>query len=236
MPALPEARDGARDERQVEVFQQMEAKHARKADGHVRIAGKIEIELEHIRGGRQPRAHQRKLGGLHGKSRVRQSRQVVGQEHLFGQTHDKAADALAKIVQRFPAGGDLVVKRLVAHDGPSDQLRKERYVQAHVHQTLLHPAIAAVYVDDVRNGLEREERYANGQNDLRHRQRKVEDPVHVFHQKAQVLEAREQAQVAHQAYHQPGLFVPPAPMRRAMNQLMTMESSITSTNQGSPQA
>ena len=54
MPAPPELRSGAGDERVVEVFAEVEAEDLSEADRHIGIAGKVEVDLEHIRRGVEP--------------------------------------------------------------------------------------------------------------------------------------------------------------------------------------
>src|SRR5579859_6077863 len=54
MPAPPEFRDRPRRIGRVEVFAKAEAKHARKPDRHVGIAGKIEIDLQRETSKREP--------------------------------------------------------------------------------------------------------------------------------------------------------------------------------------
>ena len=64
MPFPPEILDRSRCVRQPEVFNKCKAKHFSKPNRHVRITGKIEINLQHIEKRRQPEhrlAHIRRL-------------------------------------------------------------------------------------------------------------------------------------------------------------------------------
>ena len=46
VPAPPELGDRPRDVRVVEVLQEVEAEHPCQADGHVRVAGEVEVDLQ----------------------------------------------------------------------------------------------------------------------------------------------------------------------------------------------
>ena len=59
MPPAPELGDGAGDVGIVKVLQKVESKHPAKANGHVRIAGEVEVDLEGVGNDAQPR----KAGG-----------------------------------------------------------------------------------------------------------------------------------------------------------------------------
>ena len=59
MPAAPELRDGRGDVRQVKVLAVAEAEDAAKANGHIGIAGEIEIDLEHEHQRSEPCADER---------------------------------------------------------------------------------------------------------------------------------------------------------------------------------
>ena len=54
VPPPPEFRDGFGDVRVVEVFQESEAEHLTHADGHFRIAGKVEVDLQGVADAAQP--------------------------------------------------------------------------------------------------------------------------------------------------------------------------------------
>ena len=55
VPPPPEVGDGHRQVGMVKVFQEMETKHAAHADGHVTVAGEVEVDLQSVGHGPQPR-------------------------------------------------------------------------------------------------------------------------------------------------------------------------------------
>ena len=61
MPAPPEVRDVLGLERRVEVLREPEAEQPGEADGHVRVAGEVEVELERIADRRRPAGQQAEL-------------------------------------------------------------------------------------------------------------------------------------------------------------------------------
>ena len=96
VPAPPEIHDARGLVRRVEVFRQAKAEHEAKADGHIRIAGKVEVELEGIAERSQPC-----LGPADGKGLFRRIEhgvgvygQPVGQQHFFGKTNGEKRKAL----------------------------------------------------------------------------------------------------------------------------------------------
>ena len=87
VPAPPELRDGAGLVGIVEVLQKPEAEQTSKADGHVGVAGEIEVDLE----GEGQRAQPcRDHGGRgHGGDLLPHGAHLVGQQHLLAETDDE---------------------------------------------------------------------------------------------------------------------------------------------------
>ena len=54
VPAAPEFRNACGNVRVVEIFGKPESENASEPDCHVRISGKVEIDVQHIRHGVQP--------------------------------------------------------------------------------------------------------------------------------------------------------------------------------------
>ena len=208
MPPAPEARDRFGDKREAEVFQEMEAEHPAKADGHVGIAGKIVIDLHQIRRRRNPRAAHGQVRPIQSEQRIHQQTQVVCQYRLFAEAHQEAVHARHEIRPVFHAPFNFVRYCLIAHDRAGDQLREERHIQANVEEALLHLAVAAIDVDDIAHRLEGKERYADGQRDFRHGERQIEPRPNVAQQPAQVFICAQQPKIQHHRQHQRELGVP----------------------------
>ena len=77
-----------------------------------------------------------------------------------------------EVVERHDAPRELIGDVAVADDRPGDELRKEQQVERRVHRALLRRRVAAVDVDDVRDGVEGEERDADRQQHARHVERR----------------------------------------------------------------
>lgn len=89
VPAAPELRSRLGNIRIVEVFRQAEAENPPQANGHIRIAGEIKVELESVGDAAQPgQGHGQPVSG--GKGRVGNDTQGVGQQHLLGKAEAKA--------------------------------------------------------------------------------------------------------------------------------------------------
>ena len=95
----------------------------------------------------------------------------VGDQHLLAEPDDEAADAVGEVVERDDAARELIGDVPVADDRSGDELRKEQQVERRMDRALLRGRVAAVDVDDVRDGVEREERDADRQQD--HRQARM---------------------------------------------------------------
>ena len=127
MPAPPELGDGLRYVRIVEVLQEVEPEHLAEADRHVGVAGEVEVYLERVRGGPEPRKRHRRR--VRGERPVRHLGHDVREQHLLVEADDEPEDALRELVPSGAARAYLVRDRRVAHDRACDQLREERYVQ-----------------------------------------------------------------------------------------------------------
>ena len=122
MPALPEIGNTVGQKRIVEVLQKAEPQHPSKADGHVGIAGKVEIDLETVGDDTQP-CRQHRGSSLRGCC-LPQKADVICQQHLFSDAAGEALHSLGKEVSgAFPVL-QLVRYRLVADDGARNQLRE----------------------------------------------------------------------------------------------------------------
>ena len=81
-----------------EVLHERETQHMAEADGHIRISGKIKVDLEGIGQGAQPRGQRGNAGALkaHG---VKYGAGQVGQQYFFREAEDEAEGAEAEAFQ-----------------------------------------------------------------------------------------------------------------------------------------
>ena len=163
MPAPPEFRDALRDVRIIEVLQKLKAEHPPETDGHIRVAGKIKVELERKGERAEPRS---------GKAQLRSSgidiperADVVGEQYLLPETNGKPLHAGGKLfgaeTPRAKLGGHV----LIPDDRPGDQLWEERDKCAEADKVFLFLRVASVNVDRIGHRLERVEGNADRQRE-----------------------------------------------------------------------
>ena len=152
VPAPPELGDAAGDIGIVEVFKKVEAEHPAKADGHVGIGGKVEINLKRVGDGAEPRKGHR--GGDGGKGGVGDLRDSVGEQHFLGKAEEKAHRARGEFGNGLVPLVDLVCDRGVAHDGTGDELGEKRDIECELERVSLHGGVIAENVDHIAETLE----------------------------------------------------------------------------------
>ena len=171
MPAPPELGDGTRGVRVVEVFGELESHDAAQADGHVGITGKVEINLEGISQGDQPGGGAVEGGEAGGKvGSIQYAIHIgphdIGDEDLLAQTDYKAIEPLKPVgIARFTVA-DLVGHLVVTNDGAGDELRKHGDVEHEVAKPLHGLVDPPIGIECVSDALEREERNADGEEDV----------------------------------------------------------------------
>ena len=212
VPPPPELGDRRRLVGCVEVFREAEAQQQGDADGHVRIAREVAVDLQRI----AVDAHQAL------ESRVEQrfvedavdevERDVVRNDRLFEQAREDQEDARAEHLAR---DHDRVLPDLRdeipgADDRAGHQLRKERQVKEIVEPVGQRLQLAAVNVYGVAHRLENEERDADREEDVLELQEALsEQLVGDVDEEVRVLEIPQHAEVHRDAqYHQPA-FRPP---------------------------
>ena len=195
MPAPPEFGGTAGNVRIVKGLHIMKAEQSCETDGHIRVAGKVEIDLDGIHQNAEPCAGSGQTGQIPIQIAGSKIAGDVGDQHLFAQTDAEPGDPGGKIlfVRRslFDLGGHIGV----SDDGSRHQLR----IQGNVHKELavafLGLRLTAVYVDDVGNGLKGVKADADGQRDLRHRQLQPRQGVDRRDQHPAVLENTQKPQI-----------------------------------------
>ena len=163
MPAAPEFRDAFGNIRVVKIFRKGKAEHVPHADGHVRIAGKIEINLEGKGQNPHPCHSHAPLVWQNAADFRPEGAGLVGEKDFFGKPDEKAAHAEGKTIYGFRPAGQLRRNGLVADDGPGDELREHGHIGAEGDQILLNRRLAAVHVDGVGHGLKRVKGNPDGQ-------------------------------------------------------------------------
>jgi len=163
VPPAPELLDGPGNIGIIEVFHELEPEHVPKADGHVRVAGKIEINLQGVAQDAEPGHRGGKEFGRNGEDLVRRQGYHIGDEHLFAQPDDEPAYPFGKPLHAHGSVEQLVRDILIPDDGAGHELGKQRDIQGRRRQGALGRRLPPVNVHDVGNAVEREKRNADGQ-------------------------------------------------------------------------
>ena len=161
MPPPPEIRDAVRAVGIAEVLRKLDAEQQPEADGHVAVAGKIEIELQTVADRARPRAQ--RVEAFLRVDRVNKLGSSRGQQHLFCQPADEAAAAVKRAV---PCDAPRVQQRLnlrKPHQRPGGQLRKKRQVLQRLPEAARTALRRAIDVYNVADGLKRIKRNAERQ-------------------------------------------------------------------------
>ena len=130
VPALPEFAQAVTDIGVAEIARQRNPEHPRQADGHLAVAGEIEIDLQGEHRGGEP-------GGIAiepprvGKQLISQGRQVVGEQNFLDQPcqEDQAAQLHVPGSQRRQIF-QLFHQFRGTQDGTGDHVREKCDVQA----------------------------------------------------------------------------------------------------------
>ena len=178
-----------------------QADHDGDADGHVAVAGEVEVELQRVAEGRGPAGQEPELGVVR-EEVVHVGRHHVGDEHLLGEAHDEEEEAGADerpaeaLLRALELGADVAV----ADDRAGEDVREERDPGQVVDHALRRLDRAAVHVHRIRDAGERVERDADRQEELHGRERlaraqQPQDAVELVDEEAAVLEVAEEGEV-----------------------------------------
>ena len=204
MPAGPEVRYAHGAVRTIEVPREMEADHQAEAHRHVRICGKVKINLEHIRGGTPPRIDHAR--SVRGKDFIRNRAYLIRNENLFCEPDEEVRHPAHPVVERMGARRKLFGDGVVADDRPGDELREQGHIARECREILDGRRIAPPYVDRVAHRLERVERNTHGEqhthNGIRRKPELFEHDVDIPHREHVILEETEHSEVHHHGNEQ----------------------------------
>ena len=128
MPPSPEIRRILCEERQVEVYAQIEAEHFCHADSHIGVSRKIAVKLKRIGNNGKSNTYAVIRGGR-GKNSVNRNGEPVGNYRLFKQSHCKFLNAPRKVFPGYRVRfGKLRKKVLGFNNGSRYNLREKTYV------------------------------------------------------------------------------------------------------------
>ena len=166
------------------------------------MPGEIEVNLQRVANRAHPRTGGRQLVRCIFEYAVRNLREHIGQQYLFAETEQKAADALGKLRKRVLAYGKLYVDIVVAYDRACNQLREHGDVQRQRKQIVLRRNLSAVYVNDVAERLKGIKRDADRHDNACHRNTQSKQTVRRTNEEIQILEYTQQAQIGDNAQNE----------------------------------
>ena len=206
MPAPPKLRDARGDVGIVEVLKIAEAEDAPKADGHVAVAGEIEIDVQHAGGGVEPV----KEYGAVGARLERRDKLVkdVRQQDLFAQPQYEAPRAGGDVREGMGAMLQLRGNVRVAHDGAGDELREHGDIGGKVDEITLRLHVAAVDVHHIAEDLKGVEADADGQRHAEQRNMQPRERVKAGEEEVRVLAVAQKSQTEHERERQKELRAP----------------------------
>ena len=193
MPTPPEIRNGIRHIGIIEILTEGEAHHFAQADGHIRVAGEIEIDLEGVHNDAQPGRRHRSFRGFADPGPDLPRR--IGQKDFFAHTGGQGAHTGGKQLSGMGAGAKLIVHVLIADDRAGDQLGEQGHVGAECGKIPLFVGIHPIHVDDVGQRLERIEGNTHGQCHIQVSQLGARQGPHGIQCQIGVLEEAENRQI-----------------------------------------
>ena len=207
MPPPPELRDASREVGVVEILHKMEPQHPPQADGHVGIAGKVEVNIQ----GKGHGVHPVKQDGFFAALTEQPDQQgkVIRKNDLFPQPYQKPPQSRRRVVPAVLPVLQLPCDVRIADDGACNQLGEQGDIRAEVDEILLRRDAAAIDVDGVAQALEGVKADADGQRKMKQRNFQAGDGVQTADEEVRVLENPQQPHADDDGRQQPKLFPVP---------------------------
>ena len=162
MPPPPELRNAGGDIGIVEVFREPEAQKRAQTDGHITVAGKIEIDVQGVAQGIEPgKEHAAILGSPPCGADFPQK---VGKQYFLSQAHQESGHALLKVSP--PALFQLLRHIRIPDNRAGNELREHGHVAGKVNGIFLHLGLSPVHVHRIAENLEGVKADANRQRQL----------------------------------------------------------------------
>ena len=199
MPSPPKLDDGRGFVRRVEIQRQNDPENPRRADRHVGVTGKIEIQLEGIGEGTLPRGEKfERMSGIGaGEHRRRERRDAIRKNGLLGEPDEKDRETDRDVhglgLKRL-AAFELRHHLAVMDDRSGDELRKETDEQRVVRQAII-VSLSPGGIHQISDLLECEKGDAQGQNNGAQRVSGPAQGVDILEKEIRVFEIPQHAQV-----------------------------------------
>ena len=209
MPAAPEFGDAFGQIRIVEVFDKMKPEDPAQADGHVGIAGEIEIDLEGKGKGVHPVKQHRRLGAF--PEEADQQGEVVRQDDLLAQARQKTPQTQIYILPVRVSVLQFSCHIHIADDGTGNQLGKQGYIGSKGDGIFLSRNGTPVDVDGVAEALEGIEADAHRQGQPQKGNSQAGNSIDTANKEVRVFEKAQQSQTDDHRHRQPEFLSPPLP-------------------------
>ena len=204
MPPPPEFRDTLGEEGIVEILNKLEAQDPAQTNSHIRIAGEIEVDVQHERNRVHPEEQHRLFLRL--PEQLAQQGKIVRQNDLFGKTYDEPPQTQSHLVPAMGTFVQLPGHIDITNNGAGDQLGKQRHISAEADGVLLGRNMAPVYIDGIAEALEGIEADAHRQRQPQQGHTKSGDSVERINEEVRILKQAQQGDADHHRNHQPELF------------------------------
>ena len=146
MPAPPKIRNARCNIGIIEVFGKVKAEHSPQPDRHIRIAGKIKIEVQGVKNDLPPSA-ERARGERKRRPKIEMPcGKRIAEQHLFAKPHAKTFHSGGKIRKFFASPLNFGCNFAVAHDRPGNELWEKRNIGAETCVIALQFGVSAVKV------------------------------------------------------------------------------------------
>ena len=99
MPSVPKIRNRGGNIRIIKVLREMKSQNCSQSDRHIRISGKIKIDLKSVCHNSYPRHQHTHLIIFQGRYLCPQKSEIVGQKNFFRKSRHKAFRSVADGIQ-----------------------------------------------------------------------------------------------------------------------------------------
>ena len=199
MPAPPEILNALRRIRITEVDRDFKAKHPPQPTRHIRITGKIKVDLQRESSSTRPGPQNADITCQCAQA-LPQFAHRIRQKHFFTQTDHQQAEAVSDFVPCLLPVTQLGAQLIITHNRARDQLRKKRHIGGKTNQTVFRRHGIAVDIHHIGHYLKRVKRDAERQRDRAGQQ--LPQP-NGFQDKARIFEYHQKPKVDHQRRDQP---------------------------------
>ena len=190
VPPAPEFGDGSGKVGIVEILDEMESEQPAQADGHIGIAGEIEVDVQHEGHGVHPVKEDALFAG--GPENFRQLSQLVCNQNLLGKANEKPPGTVCRILKGCLPALQFPGHIYIPDDGTGNQLGKQRHISTEGNGIFLGRDIPPVHIHRIAHALEGIEADADGQGQAQQRNGKARYCGKALKEEVCVLKNRQQ--------------------------------------------